>query len=234
MADRAVVVAKKGKGHNLDAVVILKEDLEGRFSSVLPALFRFALSPVASLSKGKSMETAAFSSEDLKRRFIPEIQERFDEAVRSGLSHRNLPPDVLWVTVKGQPLLFLAQNVFPAAPSRTVPAESGDAQTPPGSHPGLTSAERINRPRDFERAFFAAFNQLDRRNGSTNFVKLADLRRLLPEFDRDEFDSGLRRLRADGHFSLDSDEGVHGSLTQQERESGVQEAGSILVYASRT
>jgi hypothetical protein len=37
----------------------------------------------------------------------------------------------------------------------------------------------------------------------------------------------------DGVFSLDSHEGLHGSLSHEEREAGVREAGSLLVYASR-
>ena len=76
-------------------------------------------------------------------------------------------------------------------------------------------------------------DELDRRNGSTNFVKLADLRQALGDFSREEFDAGLRRLRMDEIFSLDSHEGLHGSLTHEEREAGVREAGSLLVYASR-
>ncbi len=68
---------------------------------------------------------------------------------------------------------------------------------------------------------------------ATNFVTLADLRRTLAGFGRDEFDAGLRRLRLDGSYSLDSHEGLHGSLTPEEREAGVREAGSMLIYVSR-
>jgi len=64
-------------------------------------------------------------------------------------------------------------------------------------------------------------------------VKLAELREALSDFSREEFVAGLRRLRMDGVFSLDSHEGLHGSLTDEERDAGVREAGSLLVYASR-
>ena len=87
--------------------------------------------------------------------------------------------------------------------------------------------------RDFAQAFREAFDQLDRRNGFTNFVKLADLRRAVSAFGREEFDAGLQELRLAREFSLDSHEGLHGSLTPEEREAGVREAGSLLIYASR-
>jgi hypothetical protein len=81
--------------------------------------------------------------------------------------------------------------------------------------------------------FRDAFDRLDNRNGSTNFVKLADLRRALAGVSRGDFDAGLRALRLKGEFSLDSHEGLHGTLTQEDREAGVQEAGSLLIYVSR-
>ena len=64
-------------------------------------------------------------------------------------------------------------------------------------------------------------------------MKLANLRSELSDFSREEFDAGLRRLRIDGLFTLDSQEGLHGSLEQDEREASVREAGSLLVSASR-
>jgi hypothetical protein len=96
-----------------------------------------------------------------------------------------------------------------------------------------SSAHGAFPPHDFVQAFRAAFDILDRRNGSTNFVKLADLRDALSEFSREEFDAGLRKLRMEGVFSLDSHEGLHGSLSHDDRDAGVREAGSLLVYASR-
>jgi hypothetical protein len=234
LADRAVVVARKGKAPNLDAPVVLKEDLEGRLSAVLPALLRFALSPVTTPIKGKPTETAAFNPTELKKRLIPDLQGRVEDAVERAREHQDFPADadVAWVLVKGQPLFFLAENVRPRAPQRTTPAygQTVSSSSAPGASP--TTAPRPPA-RDFICAFREAFEQLDRRNGSTNFVKLAELRHALADFSREDFDAGLRQLRLDGLFALDSHEGLHGSLTHDEREAGVREAGSLLVYASR-
>ncbi len=82
-------------------------------------------------------------------------------------------------------------------------------------------------------AFRAAFERLDRRNGGSNFVKLADLRRALPALDRETFDACMNGLRLDGTFSLDSHEGLHGSLTPEERDAGVRENDALLVYIAR-
>ena len=53
------------------------------------------------------------------------------------------------------------------------------------------------------------------------------------DFDRHLFDAGLNRLRDADEFGLDSHEGLHGTLTPEEREAGMREAGSLLVYVSR-
>ena len=231
LADRVVVTAKSGKKANLDAPVVRKEDLERGFASVFPAILRFALQRTTSKSKGKTIETAAFRPAELNKRFIAEVQGRFDEAVERGIARRDLPPDVAWVMVKGNPLVFLEENLRRGA---VKPATEGDGRsvlTSADHSAKVTAATRQDR--DFASAFLAGFDLLDRRNGSTNFVKLADLRHILSEFSREEFDAGLRQLRIDGVFSLDSHEGLHGSLTHDEREAGVREAGSLLIYASR-
>jgi hypothetical protein len=230
LTNRAVVVARNDKKPSLDAPVVLKEDLERDFEFVLPALLRFALKPTTSTSKGKkskgqTIETAGFSPSDLKKRFIVEMQGRFNEAIERGVAHRSLPLDVAWLLVKGNPILFLMENLQSGTPPTVVS----------GGRMISTPVDRTvtRRDRDFASAFLEAFDQLDRRNGATNFVKLADLRDALSEFSREEFDAGLRQLRLDRVFSLDSHEGLYGSLTQEERDAGVRESGSLLIYASR-
>ena len=64
-------------------------------------------------------------------------------------------------------------------------------------------------------------------------MKLVDLRRELANFVRERFDAGLRQLRIDREFSLDSHEGLLKPLTPEERAAGISEAGSLLVYVSR-
>ncbi len=232
MSERATVLVRKGKTISLDAPVALREDVDGAFEAILPGLLRFALSPVISKAKGKTKETAAFTPAEAAKR-VPELKQRLEQAVRDGAARLSLPRGVGWVEFKGEPLLFLVENVRPSAARPAAPA----AAPAPAIHrqpaPAPASSGDSFSPRDFAQAFRAAFEALDRRNGSTNFVKLADLREALSEFGRDEFDAGLRRLRMDGVFALDSHEGLHGSLTHEEREAGVREAGSLLVYASR-
>ena len=59
-------------------------------------------------------------------------------------------------------------------------------------------------------------------------MKLASLRHALPQFSRDVFDSELQALRRAGEFSLDSHEGLHGTLTTEEREAGENERDEAI------
>jgi hypothetical protein len=231
MTEVSVVAAKvKGKP-NLDAPVVLRRDIEEDFTRALPALLRFALATVTGGGKGKPTETTAFAPSDVKGRLVPELQKPLVAALERGIERQDLPEDVAWVVTKGKPYLFLVDKIRPGAGRPARPA-AGAAQTP--SHAADGDAGPAVRPvQDFAEALRMAFEQLDRRNRATNFVKLADLRRALAEFGRDEFDSGLRTLRLNGEFALDSHEGLHGSLTPEEREAGVREAGSLLIYVSR-
>jgi hypothetical protein len=233
VGEKTVVAAKSGKTFILDAPIFFGEDIEGAFAKVLPGLLRFALSPVISRTKKGTNETTAFTPAEMVKRLIPDLRQRVERAVAEGIEREQLPAEIGWVTVKGRPLLFLAELVRNAV-LRPAAQADGQAQRPhrqPASD--SSSSHRSFAPHDFVQAFRAAFDILDRRNGSTNFVKLADLRDALSEFSREDFDAGLRNLRMEGVFSLDSHEGLHGSLSHDEREAGVREAGSLLVYASR-
>ncbi len=225
MADRAIVATKKG----LDALVVLREDVEEK---AISALLRFALSPMKSTVKKKQVETMAFAPKELSRRLVPELKPQLEQAARSIAEKEKGPAGISWVIVKGEPLLFLSEHLRPthASPSNLDETETSMLFL---DEPTTTADGQTFAPGDFVGAFREAFDILDRRNGLTNFVKLADLRQLLSEFRRDEFDAGLRELRMTGDFSLDSHEGLHGTLSEKEREAGVREAGSLLVYASR-
>ena len=218
VTDRAVVAAKSGAKPGPDAPVVLRDDLDGRFATVFPALLRFALSAVP--AKGKTKESTAFTPAEVKGRFVLELQKPVSGALEQGIERNDLPVGVAWVFTKGKPYVFLVDNLRPAATRSPRQAING---TPAAPVPAG----------DFAGSFREAFGRLDRRNGGTNFVKLADLRHALGGFGRDAFDAGLRALRLGGEFSLDSHEGMHGSLTPDEREAGVREGGSLLVYASR-
>jgi hypothetical protein len=225
MAERTTVLARKGKTLIIDAPVAFNEDIQGDLTAALPGLLRFALSPVTSKTKKGIRETSAFTSAEAAKRVLPELKQRLEDAVRAGIAGQSLPRAVGWIA-KGEPLLFLLENVKPAAPRR---ADRVEGHAPSAQR----QTEGHSPARDFVQAFRSAFEALDRRNGSTNFVTLSDLRQALSEFSREDFDAGLRRLRMEGIFALDSHEGLHGSLSDDEREAGVREAGSLLVYASR-
>jgi hypothetical protein len=232
MAGRAIVAAKARGKAVLDSPVILREDLDGDLVAALPALLRFALATVATAARGKAgpSESTAFTPAEVKGRLVAELHASVLAALERGVARGELPGGVAWVVTKGKPYLFLVENLRPRHPS------PGTAAVPHGIPPAVAE-EATAPPRratsDFAPAFRAAFEHLDRRNGSTNFVKLAELRRALSDFDRDAFDGGLRALRVAGEFSLDSHEGLHGTLTPEEREAGVREAGSLLIYVSR-
>lgn len=85
----------------------------------------------------------------------------------------------------------------------------------------------------FDHAFGAAFDRLDRDSGGNNYVLLHDLRRALPTVSREAFDAGLNQLRRAKVFSLDSADGRHVKLSEEQRDAGIREAGSNLVYAQR-
>ncbi|MEO6807489.1 MAG: hypothetical protein ABI353_00050 [Isosphaeraceae bacterium] len=227
MVERAVVVARAGKKPHLDAPVLLLEDLESGAGS--PALLRFVLRPPAQAKN----QTHAFTPEELAKRFIPEIQEPFHDAVVRGVAREDLPPEVAWVAIKGKPHLFLLENLRPVSTNRVVMIQEPASLAPPPPERDATSPTSAQSARDFAEAFRETFAQLDVRNGSTNYVKLSVLRRELPEFGREAFDDGLRQLRLDGQFSLDSHEGSHNSLSPEDREAGIREAGTLLIYAFR-
>jgi hypothetical protein len=226
LSETAIVATKAGP----EALVVLKADVQDRMPIVLPALLRHALRPSTSKVKGKLEETHAFALPEVSKRFIKELHDPIGAALRRALDREDLPQEVAWVRIKGEPYLFLRENLKPSGARIHQDVEL--AVTDPASLAVAPSAPPRQR-QDFAQAFREAFERLDRRSGATNFIKLSDLRRALPEFGRDEFDAGLRALRVEGLFSLDSHEGLYGMLTADERDAGVAEAGSLLVYASR-
>ncbi len=107
------------------------------------------------------------------------------------------------------------------------PAQSG---SPLPARP--TEPQRADEA-SFERAFQEAFGRLDANDGGYNFVKILHLRSALPQYTRMEFDAGLHGLRLARRFSLVSSEGNAITLTDQEREAGILEAGTRLVYCKQ-
>ncbi len=239
MGERTIVLAASGKNAILDAPIAFSADVEQGLESLVAGLLRYALGTVSTKTKKGTTQTSAFTPAEAAKRFIKPLQPRIEQAVNGGIARGELPGEVGWITIKGKPLIFLAANVQGAAPRPGTRQSSGDglAYEPAAAGHSATHHSRTGHSPthnlDFAGAFREAFESIDRRNGSTNFVKIAELREALPHYSRDEFDAGLRELRMSGVFSLDSHEGLHGSLSHDEREAGVREAGSVLVYASR-
>lgn len=78
-----------------------------------------------------------------------------------------------------------------------------------------------------------AFDEIDGSTMNHNYVLLSDLRRALPDVSREDFDRAMNGLRRQKIMSLDSADGRHVRLSPEEREAGIREVGSVLVYAAR-
>lgn len=118
-----------------------------------------------------------------------------------------------------------AARVAEAMGAKPAPAPAKKVKAKPAATPAPTVS--------FADAFRAAWDQLDRRNGRTNFVRLIEMRAALSQFDRETFDAGLQELRAAWEFSLDSHEGLHVHITPEERAAGITEMGSLLIYVCK-
>jgi hypothetical protein len=108
------------------------------------------------------------------------------------------------------PLLFLLEDIAPAI-----------AGPSPSDPPAFASA--------FEREF----ERIDRQHGNHNIVLLRALREALPDVPRDDFDAGLNALRLAKRFTLESSDGRHAQLADEDFAAGVRDGGTLLVYASR-
>ena len=109
-----------------------------------------------------------------------------------------------------------------------------------GDQPAVPHEPEVVRPiptlsdgTTFAEAFDHAFARLDASDGGYNCVKLLHLRQALPQYGRAEFDAGLHTLRLARRYSLMPSEGNGISLSDQEHDAGIQEAGSRLVYCKK-
>jgi hypothetical protein len=207
--DRAIVARKKDSA----APVALRVDLPQL--AVSPLLLEFLLRTARTAANQVS------TISDLKKKLTPALQQPFADAV-----DRQQPATVGTVLYKGKRLFFLLEDV-----------EKGEAEAPFDSDTVLSTMDEVpstpDAPPDFRRTFDDAFDHLQQRPGSENFVSLLDLRRALPAFDRPAFDAGLRQLRATGTYSLRLADGRFG-ISPEEREAGIPTPdGALLLYVSR-
>lgn len=199
-----VVLAVKG---HPDTPLALADDADALAGSglVLEFLLRAA----------RSEATQAFTTAELKKKLVPGLRGPFAEEVERRARARDLPPEVGWLPLKKNMLLFFVADVRRA---RALP-------------PLLPAAREAVAPPDGAAAFDTAFAHLDAARGGYNFVSLVDLRRALG-LPRHDFDELVRRLRAEGRYTLSAAEGRHG-LGPEEREAGLLEDGVLLLYVSR-
>ncbi len=143
----------------------------------------------------------------------------FREAINRRIDADTLPPTIGWMWIGKKKQLFFTEDVHRG--------RQGGAPIAAPSQPSPPSEP----PADFARAFDEAFHQINRQKGAHNFVNLVDLRRALP-MAPEAFDAALRKLRVAGRYTLSAAEGRHG-VTPEERQAGIVEDGSLLLYVSR-
>lgn len=144
-----------------------------------------------------------------------------------------LPSGVGFIRIR-TPKLFRLDDLQPESLRKNVAAGRDEPmarrvepQPLVASAPPTTEA-----PFDFPARFDEAFRQIDYRKGGHNFVSLVELRQSLASLPRGVFDAGLRQLRLAGRYTLSAAESVQG-IRPEERAAGIEEAGSLLLYASR-
>ena len=201
-----------------DSLVALNADAERLASS--PALLHRAVTAT------RTADNQALTLTDLKKKIAPSLQGQFLASLDHKLSCGTLPDGIGVLRSKKKPLVFLLADLN-AAPPPAAPTPPPKPVVPPPAEPKPTPVPVM----DFARRFEEAFAHLDREHGSHNHVSLVELRRAVP-VDRTAFDAGLQELRRAGRYGLSAAEGRHG-LSAQERDAGIHEDGSLLLFVSR-
>jgi hypothetical protein len=182
----------------------------------------------AALAAARTPENQAVAVKDLKKKVARPLQTPFGEALERRLSGRTLPASVGVLRIKRTPVLFLLADVNaempPPHPRPLSPEDGGEGRK-------TESQPLPPEPAEFGQQFDEAFARLDRERGGHNLVSLVALRQAIA-VDRAAFDAGLRELRRQGRYSLSAAEGRHG-ISPEERDAGVFEDGSLLLFASR-
>ena len=216
-----------------EAPVYRVEDLER------PEVLGHVLDFVLSRCRGKA--DAAFSAAELQKKVRGSAGTALRSAVVRALADGRLPPGFGAILRNQATVVFrladmvAGKGVRPVRPAAE-PSPRAAPQPEPTAHPTRPALPPPAAPpsgRDFAAEFDRAFDELDAAGRRLNHVKLYDLRRALPHFDRATFDAELRELRRAGRYDLNPSEGTHGRLTDDERAAGIVEAGSRLVYCQR-
>ena len=231
-AGKVAVCQAASDGSTAEPAFVLRDDIPELLPKLAVLALRLAANAVPKPKKGKASagpppKSTLFAAKDLSAALMASKDDAdgFTAAVDGAAS---LGSDVAWLRLKGQRVYFRRQDVEPAgvAGGAAVPAAP---QQP--SH--ATSSLPPAPPADFAAAFEAAYSRVDARGGNWNMVPVLDLRRELPQFARQQFDAGLRALRLANRYTMDSAQGGDVRLSEEQRQAGIQEGSSLLVYVSR-
>ena len=97
---------------------------------------------------------------------------------------------------------------------------------------GAANGANEAAPEEFAAKFERAFSTLHDPRQS-NLVALAPLRDQLGSYDREQFDRGLRKLREQGRYVMQTFDGRHGDLTPELEQAAIHENGRTFVYVVR-
>ena len=174
------------------------------------------------LTATRTADNQAVAAMDLVKKLPKTLRIDFRDILHRRVSERGLPDGIGVLYSKKKPLLFLlAELDLASVPSRPVlPPVHIDRKR-----------DSITPQIDFASLFEEVFARLDRDSGGHNHVSLVDLRRAVP-LGRAVFDAELQQLRRGGRYSLSAAEGRYG-LRTEEREAGIQEGESLLLFVSR-
>ncbi len=175
------------------------------------------------LQVARTPESQALALADLSRKLDRTLRYTFETTLERQLESNQLPSGVGCVKIRKVPYLFLLEDL--ANPKQRTEAQPTKSATP------LTEQVPAMPTEEFDRRFSEAFDRLNRQRGNLGLVSLAELRRELG-VERGLFDRELQRLRRARQYTLQAAEGRH-PLTEEERQAGLLEDGSLLLFVSR-
>jgi hypothetical protein len=181
------------------------------------------------LRSARSPTNQAFTITELKNKVSGALKDAFAAAANRRINENRLPEGIAWIFVKRARRLFFIEDLHRGfAPS----CEAGRPTTSLDGNSVRARQDFRMTGTDFPQLFENAFDKLNRREGSVNFVSLVDLRRELAAVPRAVFDAEIRKLWSDGRYSLRAAEGRFG-ISAEEREAGFLQEGNLLLFVSR-
>ncbi|QDV23360.1 hypothetical protein [Aureliella helgolandensis] len=165
-----------------------------------------------------------------------ELQRQFRASVEERMKSGTLPKQIGFIAMRGGRFrLFRLEDLEPKI-WRDAIRKTWNVQT--HGPVVIEAAQPEEQPKSglarlhFHSVFESAFTQLDQAQGGYNFVSLDNLRTALSAYSREEFDAELRKLRLARRYRLSGAEN-RSDVSCQQREAGIVEAGSLLLYAQR-